>query len=279
VSVSYVAPIERCLALFDASLGDLPSALARLERAHAVAEARNQRSVVAQLDYDRARLLARAGRAEEARRFAESCAATAAEIGIDRLAERARSLVAVATAPEPAAPLARGSIALAKEGDVWRIDYGARSLRVRDSRGMQLLARLVERPDEEIHVLALTADESGGAGLVESNAGDVLDEKARRAYRDRVRDLDEEIEEAVRNADRGRLEKLRGDRAMLEQELSRAVGLGGRGRKDGSDTERARVNVQRRLKDAVARLAEADAAVGRYLERAVRTGTFCCYRP
>jgi hypothetical protein len=43
--------------------------------------------------------------------------------------------------------------------------------------------------------------------------------------------------------------------------------------------ERARTNVQRRLKDAIRRIAEHDASLGRYLHATVRTGTYCVYRP
>jgi hypothetical protein len=39
------------------------------------------------------------------------------------------------------------------------------------------------------------------------------------------------------------------------------------------------VNVQKRLRDAIRRIAEVDAGIGRQLERAVRTGTFCAYEP
>jgi hypothetical protein len=39
------------------------------------------------------------------------------------------------------------------------------------------------------------------------------------------------------------------------------------------------VNVQRRLRDAVRRIAQQDPELGRHLERSVRTGTFCRYEP
>jgi hypothetical protein len=39
------------------------------------------------------------------------------------------------------------------------------------------------------------------------------------------------------------------------------------------------VNVQRRLKDAIRRIAEHDAALGRDLDATVRTETYCVYRP
>lgn len=277
---SYDGPTERSLALLDEALGDLPQALERLARAIASATHHGQRTWIAQLEYDTARVLAKNGRTADATPHAQRCIETATELGLDRLAERARGLgraPLAKRAPVPTAP--RATFALARDGDVWLVTHGDRSTRVRDSRGMSLLARLVERPDEEIHALALASDDTGGGGLVETNAGDVLDDKAKSAYRAKLRDLLEDLEEAERNADRGRVEKLSRERAFLEQELARAVGLGGRARKDGSATERARVNVQRRLKDAIGRVAEADDGIGRFLERAVRTGTFCCYRP
>jgi tetratricopeptide (TPR) repeat protein len=277
--ICYDGPIERAVALLDAALGDLPSALARLARALDTATKHGHRTWIAQLEYDSARLLAENGRVVDAGPHAERAAALASEIGLERLAERARALSTSAPKTSTAATKSVASFDLVREGDVWRVIHGDRSMRVRDSRGMQLLARLVERPGEEIHVLALATDDAGGGGLVETNAGDALDEKAKAAYRTKLTELVEDIAEAERNADRGRLEKLNRERAFLEQEIARAVGLGGRARKDGSATERARVNVQRRLKDAVARIGEADEAVGRYLDSAVRTGTFCCYRP
>jgi hypothetical protein len=170
------------------------------------------------------------------------------------------------------------AVELAREGDVWRVRRGKTLVRVKHSRGVELLARLVERPGEEVHVLALGSDEPA-ANIVESDAGEMLDEQARKAYRQRIVDLDEDIADAERRADAGRLEKLRRERAALDAELKRAVGLGGRVRRDASATERARVNVQRRVKDAIARIAEADVELGRFFERAVSTGTFCCFRP
>ncbi|HXU81017.1 MAG TPA: transcriptional regulator, partial [Polyangia bacterium] len=149
--------------------------------------------------------------------------------------------------------------------------------RVRHNRGMELLARLVERPGEELHVLALASD-AGGA-LVEGDAGELLDAQARREYRTRLDEIDAELAEAEAAHDLGRQARLGRERDALEGELSRAVGLGGRGRPAASATERARVNVQRRLKDALARVGEADADLGARLGAALHTGTYCCFRP
>ena len=271
--VSYDGPVARSVGILHASLGNLTAAETFLTGAVELAKVRGHRTWVAQMTYDLARVLG-------SRAHAEAAADLATELGMDGLAEKARRRATGASkqASTGKAPPIKATLALVNEGDVWQVSHGDRSIRVRDSRGMQLLARLVERGDEEIHVLALASDE-GGPGVTESSAGEVLDEQARRAYRERLTELAGEIDDAEQKADAGRLAKARREKAMLEDELGRAIGLGGRSRKECSATERARVNVQRRIKDAILRIQEVDADVGRFLARAVRTGTFCCFRP
>ena len=65
----------------------------------------------------------------------------------------------------------------------------------------------------------------------------------------------------------------------LGDELARATGLGGRDRRGASVVQRARVNVQRCVKEALDRVASADPALGRYLAATVKTGTYCSFNP
>jgi hypothetical protein len=175
----------------------------------------------------------------------------------------------------PAARAGTGvSFDMASEGDTWRIGFGPRVFRVKSSRGMQLLGRLVERQGEEIHVLALGSDEAGKS-FVEGAGGVVIDARARAEYKARLAELTAELETVEDMSDSGRVAALRREKELLETELLAALGLGGKTRSSGSASERARVNVQRRLKDAIARIAEVDPAAGGYLEKAVRTGTYC----
>ena len=58
----------------------------------------------------------------------------------------------------------------------------------------------------------------------------MLDKQALQAYRQRLRDLDEELAEAEEWSDLGRLDALRTERDALLDELARATGLGGRAR-------------------------------------------------
>ncbi len=66
---------------------------------------------------------------------------------------------------------------------------------------------------------------------------------------------------------------------MLLQQLSSAFGLGGRARWVGSAVERARITVQRCVREAIKKIAEHEAELGRHLDWAIRTGTYCAYEP
>lgn len=176
------------------------------------------------------------------------------------------------TQPLPAEP----TFCLVLEGEVWAVTCGNEVFRLKDSKGLQILAQLVAHPGREFHVTDLVAP-PGEAGFVE-DSGDMIDREALARYRERAKDLQDELREADEWGDAGRAAKLREELDFLAGELSRGVGLGGRSRKASSSAEKARVNVQRRLKDAIQRIGEQHPALGQHLERAVKTGTFCSYR-
>jgi len=153
---------------------------------------------------------------------------------------------------------------------------------MKDSLGMQYLARLIADPGRELHVLDLVATGRGGADDVAidtGDAGELLDDEARADYRRRLDDLRETLAEAESFGDAARATRAREEIDFLGAELGRAVGLGGRARRAGSAAERARSAVQRRIKNAIVRIAEADPGLGSTLGRVIKTGNFCVYRP
>jgi hypothetical protein len=105
----------------------------------------------------------------------------------------------------------------------------------------------------------------------------VIDARAREAYKKRLAELREELVEAESWNDFARAGRLHAELEALSAQLAAAVGLGGRERRSGSAAERARVAVQRRIREAVKKISARDADLGRHLDWAVRTGTFCVY--
>ena len=111
------------------------------------------------------------------------------------------------------------------------------------------------------------------------DAGVLLDAQAKNAYRRRLAEIDEDLEEARLMRDSGRVVQAEAERDFLIRELSRAVGLSGRERRAGSASERARVSVTRAVRHAMSRIREHDPPLGEHLDRAIRTGTYCVYLP
>jgi hypothetical protein len=111
------------------------------------------------------------------------------------------------------------------------------------------------------------------------DAGPMLDREALRQYRKRLADLDEELEDAEAKHDAARHAKRSAEREALLKELARATGLGGKPRRTGSPTEKARLNVTRTIRHAITHLSTALPELAAHLEESVSTGVSCCYEP
>jgi hypothetical protein len=138
---------------------------------------------------------------------------------------------------------------------------------------------LVSRPGTPVPALRLLAAGAGVALLPADGGDEVLDERARAAYRDRLRILEDEIADAEADTDVGRAQRLRDEREFLLRELSAALGLGGRARRLGDEADRARKAVTMRLRDAIAHLDGPLPGLAAHLRASVRTGRECCYAP
>jgi TolB-like protein len=161
-----------------------------------------------------------------------------------------------------------------RAGDVWTLAFAGDAVTLRDVKGFADLAELLARPGEDVHCLELAGRRDEPMG-----ADPVLDERARREVRERIRDLEEQIEEAERGGDLARTSRAREELDQLVTTLAGALGLGGRPRRAGSAVERARSSVTWRIRSAIRKIAAAHPALGRHLDNAVRTGTTCVYQP
>jgi hypothetical protein len=106
-----------------------------------------------------------------------------------------------------------------------------------------------------------------------------LDPQSKMAYRRRLQELREELEEARASNDVERASGIQGEVDFLGRELAKGVGLGGRDRKSTSRAERARVSVTRAIRAALRNISRNSAPLGRYLDATIKTGTFCSYVP
>jgi hypothetical protein len=252
----YMGPVRRVIGLLELSLGQKAAGENSLRRALDVVRTLGFAPWVARITFE-------LGDMAEAERLANN-------LGLRGLAKRA---VTSDVEASQVAPPTRPAFGISREGEVWRISYGVRVARVADTRGMELIAKLVERPGEDMHVLVLAG--ASGEAMTDSDAGDALDDRAAKSYRERIAAIDSEIATAKDE----RANHLARERDFLQAELARAFGLGYAPRRVGSMSERARVNVQRRIKDTLARIGNYDPVIADYLRAAIRTGTYCTFRP
>jgi hypothetical protein len=200
--------------------------------------------------------------------------------------------LAVQEQPETSAVI-RPSVFRA-EGEYWTVVFETETFRLKDTKGLHYLARLLQHPGREFHVLDLVTseergepfrrasrsvrgDDLGAGGHVD--VGPLLDERAKASYRARLRELEDDLNEATEWADSGRTVRIRAEMDFLADELAGAVGLGGRDRKVSSAAERARVNITRAVHAALGRIREHSTALANHLDTTVHTGTFCSYTP
>ncbi len=286
-------PVVQWIALLLGSLDRWDEAIVAYEKALAGAEAMPSPPLVARLKEILARALLARGRSadvERARHLIETAGQIAGRLDmpmlVSRLAGLAASFVTGAAAAHAAGtPKAHGAepmteqppeIALTREGEIWTISGCGATVRLRHSRALEILAELVRHPGRDFHVLDFGAGD--GDVIDAGDAGVVLDAAARAAYRQRIGELRRDLGEAEAWADPGRSDRLRAELELLEEQLAGGVGLGGRERRAGANVERARVNVQKRLRGLTRKIAESAPALARHLESQVRTGTWVCYR-
>jgi hypothetical protein len=167
-----------------------------------------------------------------------------------------------------------------RDGDTRTIAWGSSTVVVRDLKGLRYLERLLADPGREFHAVQLVRLDAGEPATGGIAAGlPVLDDVAKRAYRRRLAEIDEDIEIARADNDLARATLAERDREYLVTELARASGLGGRDRTVHDDAERARVSVTRSIRYSLDRLAERSPAVAAHLGQHVSTGTYCSYQP
>jgi tetratricopeptide (TPR) repeat protein len=261
--------------------GDLDEAVRVLDSAIDRVDARDLPWLRATLQIELARVHDQAGHQAEAHAAAASATASLASLDVVVPAEDLALLDRLgAAAPSRSAVVAE----LSRDGVWWSASCAGTTVRLRDTKGLRYLAELVGAPGGERHALDLvdrvegvSADRPARRSL--GDAGEVLDGAARTAYRHRIEALRADAADALAE---GRLEEAEACQVELDllvAQLAQAFGLGGRSRVAGSAAERARLNVTRAVRAALAKLIDALPEAGATLDRRVRTGLYCAYEP
>lgn len=168
-----------------------------------------------------------------------------------------------------------------RNGPVWQLRWDGVTVHVPDAKGLRDLHSLLGLPGADVPAVRLLAPEGGDLVAAAGQLGSdpVLDEEAKRRYKAHLDRLDAEIDRAAARDDTQQVEKYGRERQALLDELRTAAGLGGRTRRLGDRTERARKTVTARIRDTLRKLETLHPALAAHLKASVTTGTTCAYRP
>jgi non-specific serine/threonine protein kinase len=214
----------------------------------------------------------------------------------------------LAAMPQPSAALDNGKQApprdsavprrlFRKDGDYWTVAFAGEPIRLKAAKGLDYIAHLLRHPGMEFTAIELVNAINNGGGEARSqkrlhssdpgievradlgDAGNILDGRAKADYRKRLKELQEELEEAERFNDHGRQQRLSNEIEAITAELKAAIGRRGIDRRAASHLERARSSVSKRIKFALQQIQQANAAAGSHLSESIRTGHRCVYLP
>jgi hypothetical protein len=299
ISTMPYGPIALRLGMIAALLKRWEDADAQFERAMERCVRLRARAISARVHYEHARMLVARGREEDlTTATARLCEAEqiCRELDLPGILQRVTVLAQSLSDQRPAAPESGSRALFRREGEYWDVRFGDDFARLRDTKGLRYIATLLSAPRREIHVIELAgATEAGIADSTESRAAvltaedlhasrldgrdALIDPRARQAYRRRLAELEGDLQEARDWNDPERAARAQEEIDALTEELARAAGLGGRGRRASTAAERARVSVTKAIKGAIKTVTRECPALGAHLAASVQTGRFCSYAP
>ena len=139
-------------------------------------------------------------RARASARTSSAHSSSRRPLDMPEVAQRARAAAATngcGRSPRHARAERSASFALRhdRERNEWTIDHAGRSFRLKDLRGLRMLAQLVDQPGREIHALDLGVRgrrrRAAAVAADLGDAGEVIDLRARDAYKARIDELRE----------------------------------------------------------------------------------------
>lgn len=157
--------------------------------------------------------------------------------------------------------------------NIWEISYQNKKMITPAIKGLNDIAQLLLNPDIPISSIELMG------AKVSDNGVDVIDQRAKAEYQQRLITLHNQIEEAKEAFDNTLLAKLEDEYDSLLEYLSGAIGLNGKARKASSSNEKIRSAVTWRIRSAIKKINEGHPELARHLSNSIKTGTDCIYQP
>jgi hypothetical protein len=191
--------------------------------------------------------------------------------------------------PKPDVPIADAAALLARLanadhifqriGQMWAMKFQGEIRFIEDSRGMFYIARLLAEPTRDVPAVSLLAAAAGiDPRVATGTSGPLLTAETYKEYKRKYIEAQEELEEAERDNDLGRIQQAKRERHALAVELARATGIGGRSRQK-TDSERVRKSVSMAVSRAIETVGKEHDSLGRHLTATISSGLLFRYAP
>ena len=184
-----------------------------------------------------------------------------------------------------------------KQGENWMLHYDGKTVYAKTRIGLEYIAHVLANPGKTTSVMSLqnaaaAAPSSRGQMALNGPAGLagggsygfgseelVTDAAALKECKERLRDLEEEIEQGEAENNEGFVCRLKEERAKLVQYIQAGAGLRGRLRKVAGSREKARKAVSNAISRAISVIFKHHDVLGRHLRNTIRTGNEVVYDP
>lgn len=187
----------------------------------------------------------------------------------------------------------KGTSLFRRKGGNWTVRFlSGEPFALKANAGAAYVHFLLSRPDQAVSAADLDAYWSSfhtagrpapAAGEIETDRsghdGPVLDKLGLRNCREEYERIEDELADAERNHDLGRIAALKAERQQLAGHVSRATKPGGRPVLVGDQQEKVTDRVTQAIRRTIKVIQKEDAALSRHLKMAIRTGTVCRYTP
>ncbi len=160
-----------------------------------------------------------------------------------------------------------------KNGELWEVRFQGKSATLVEVKGFYDIHQLLAESGKAFHCTELM-----GTQFRETAGAVLIDQQAKQEYRARIRQLQTTIEEAEALNHQQQLMDARMEYENLLDHLSAAMSLGGRSRKVGSTTEKARSAVTWRIRSAIKKIEAVHPELAEHFSQHIKTGTTCSYQ-
>lgn len=207
-------------------------------------------------------------RVAEARQLLATALGTAAEIGMDALADR------WAETANRLDQRARVLLSRDEKSGGWFVDFSGRRATVRDLTGMGMLAVLTASPEQWVPAGQLVHSRQAPSHAAPPP---LLDPAARRSLEARMRELASTVARSREQGDVTAQKVAEDEMDALAEHLAAASGLAGRERGFTDEDERARTAVRKAIVRAIQEIERLHPAAAAHLRDHLTTGANCRY--